>query len=231
MYRDKKIGVVIPALNEERSIQLVIQDIPALVDFIVVVDNGSTDLTAERAMQAGAIVLKEERRGYGYACTRGINHLAEKGIDVIVFLDGDYSDHPDELPNLIKPIVDERFDFIVGSRIIGQREAGALLPQALFGNKLAGFLIKLFWGYSFTDLGPFRALTLEALQRMKLVEFTFGWTVEMQIKAAKLGLKVKEIPVKYRKRIGESKVTGTLSGTIKASYGILSTIFRHLWLK
>ncbi|MFC1851291.1 glycosyltransferase family 2 protein [candidate division CSSED10-310 bacterium] len=227
MNKKNKIGVVIPALNEESSIAAVIGDIPPIVDVIVVVDNGSHDRTSELAEQAGAVVLHEPKRGYGYACTRGIHHLQSMGIEVVIFLDGDYSDHPEELPDLLTPIIEENFDLVIGSRMIGKRDKGALLPQALFGNWLAGFLINLIWGYKFTDLGPFRAIKMEKLLAMNMVEFTFGWTIEMQIKAAKMMLRTKEIPVSYRKRIGKSKVTGTLSGTVKASIGILSCLFRH----
>jgi glycosyltransferase involved in cell wall biosynthesis len=228
MLNNTLIGVVIPALNEESSIALVVGDIPSFVDVIIVVDNGSTDTTKQVAEDAGAIVLEQPIRGYGHACSVGINYLRERHFEIVVFLDGDYSDYPEELSSVVDPIINDDYDFILGSRVLGERESGALLPQALFGNQLAGFLVKLFWGYVYTDLGPFRAIRLAKLDQMKMREMRYGWTVEMQIKAAKMKLRCKEVPVRYRKRIGQSKVTGTLSGTVKASYRILHTIFRHL---
>jgi glycosyltransferase involved in cell wall biosynthesis len=219
-------------LNEERSIKEVIGAIPrSNVGEIIVVDNGSVDLTADVAREAGAVVLHEPRKGYGYACLLGIARALLNSPDVIVFLDGDLSDYPEDLPDLLEPIDQRGFDVVIGSRILGKREAGAMLPQAIFGNWLASVLIRLFWGYRFTDLGPFRAIRTEALKRMNMSDPTFGWTVEMQIKAAKLGMKVTEVPVRYRKRIGESKVTGTLAGTFKASVRILYTIFKYLVVK
>lgn len=220
--------VIIPAFNEEHSIGRVLGDIPReAVAEIVVVNNGSTDRTAEVARAAGATVLNEARRGYGYACLAGLEYAFRKDPGIIVFLDGDYSDYPGDLPLLTKPIIEDGYDLVIGSRVIGERERGALLPQAVFGNWLATLLIRMVWGYRFTDLGPFRAATSKALRAMNVTDPTFGWTVEMQIKAAKLGLKCTEVPVRYRKRIGESKVTGTLSGTLKASYKILFTIFKY----
>jgi len=225
MFGNTVLGVVIPAVNEESSIKNVINDIPSDVDEIVVVDNGSSDDTARYAADAGATVLHEPKRGYGFACTKGIRYLSERNFEVIAFLDGDYSDFPEELTVLVEPIVENRADFVVGSRVRGEREKGALLPQAAFGNWLAGVLIKLFWNYSFTDLGPFRAIRLSYLLDMDMREMRYGWTVEMQIKAARMKLRCLELPVRYRRRIGKSKVTGTLSGTIKASAGILRTIY------
>jgi glycosyltransferase involved in cell wall biosynthesis len=223
--------VVIPAFNEEQSIARVVSAIPrSQVAEIIVVDNGSTDNTAEVARNAGATVLSEPRKGYGYACLRGIEQAIADGADVIVFLDGDFSDYPEELPLLLQPI-HEGADLVIGSRMIGNRENGALLPQALFGNWLATSLIKLFWGCRFTDLGPFRAIRVNALKRMNMSEPTFGWTVEMQIKAGLLKLNCREVPVRYRKRIGTSKVTGTVRGTIGASVKILAVIFRYAFFK
>jgi glycosyltransferase involved in cell wall biosynthesis len=227
MIQDKSIGVIIPALNEERSIANVIRDIPRGVDEIIVVDNGSTDRTKETAQNAGATVLQEPRRGYGYACLKGIEYLGKKNIAIVVFLDGDYSDHPEELTTLIAPIIKDQYDLVIGSRMIGERESGAMLPQALFGNWLATRLIRLFWSYRFTDLGPFRAIRFSSLQSLNMRDGTYGWTVEMQIKAAKKKLRCMELPVRYRRRIGKSKVTGTISGTVKASAKIIYTIFRH----
>lgn len=226
---DPRISVIIPAFNEQDGIVSVLGDIPkGLVSEVIVVDNGSTDRTAHLAEQAGARVVREERRGYGSACLAGI--AAADCPDVLVFLDGDYSDHPDEMPLLLDPILRGEADLVIGSRTLGKREAGALLPQALFGNWLATRLIRLLFGVRFTDLGPFRAVTREALQRMGMCDTTFGWTVEMQVKAARLGIRATEAPVSYRRRAGVSKITGTVSGTIQAGYKILYTIFRH-WLK
>jgi glycosyltransferase involved in cell wall biosynthesis len=218
---------VIPALNEEQSIDSVVRAIPNIVDDVIVVDNGSTDRTAESARNAGATVVSQPRRGYGFACLKGIAALKERASDIVVFLDGDFSDYPEELTSLVDPIVEGRAEFVVGSRMSGKRPKGALLPQAVFGNWLATTLLRLFWSVRYTDLGPFRAISMSCLDRMHMIEGTFGWTVEMQIKAAKLGLRILELPVRYRKRVGTSKVTGTLSGTLRASYGILATIVRH----
>ena len=227
-----RVAVIIPALNEASSIGLVIRDIPRPpVAEIIVVDNGSTDGTAAVARAAGATVLSEPRRGYGAACLTGIRQALDQGAEVIVFVDGDFSDYPQELPDVLRPIVEEGYDLVIGSRTRGEHERGALLPQAVFGNWLACALIRLFWGYRFTDLGPFRAVTVEALHRLQMRDPTFGWTVEMQIKAAKLMLRCTEVPVRYRKRIGSSKVTGTVCGTLCASVKILTTICKYLWLK
>ncbi len=223
------ILVIIPAFNEADSIEKVIRDIPEhVVREVVVVSNGSTDRTAEYAEAAGATVLHEQRRGYGAACLKGIAYAKTKQPDVVVFLDGDYSDFPNEITALVKPIFEEDVDLVIGSRIIGNAEPGALLPQARFGNWLATRLIRLFWNYTFTDLGPFRAVKFDKLLSMQMQDQTFGWTVEMQVKAAKMKLHCVEIPVSYRKRIGTSKITGTVSGTVKAGYKILFTIFKLL---
>jgi glycosyltransferase involved in cell wall biosynthesis len=228
-----RIFVIIPALNEEASIGKVIADIPGdLVSEVIVTDNGSTDGTAKTAADAGATVLTEERRGYGYACMRGIEYARSKAEgerpDIVVFLDGDYSDYPEELPILVKPVIEDGYDLIIGSRTRGERERGALLPQALFGNALATTLIKWIYGVEFSDLGPFRAIRFGELLALGMTDMTYGWTVEMQIKAVKKGLRCGEVPVSYRKRIGESKVTGTLGGTFRAGYKILFTIFKHI---
>ncbi len=228
-----RVFVIIPALNEEKSIGKVIADIPReLVSEITVADNGSTDGTAGAAAGAGATVLKEAKRGYGYACMKGIEYALSKPPserpDIIVFLDGDYSDYPEEMRALLKPIIDNELDMVIGSRSRGEREKGALLPQALFGNALATTLIKLLYGARFTDLGPFRAIRFGKLLELGMSDMTYGWTVEMQIKAAKRGLRCGEVPVSYRKRIGDSKVTGTIGGTIKAGCKILWTIFKNI---
>lgn len=222
--------VIIPAWNEEQSIAKVIAAIPSsYVREVVVVDNNSTDNTSACASEAGATVLLETKQGYGAACLKGINYLKNKSVapDVIVFMDGDFSDFPEQLPELIAPIEKEGMDMVIGSRAIGQREKGAMMPQQIFGNKLATTMIKWFYGVEFTDLGPFRSITLDALKRIEMKDQTYGWTVEMQVKAAKKGLKFKEVAVDYKKRIGVSKVSGTLKGTILAGYKIIGTILKY----
>ena len=220
------VSVIIPAFNEEESIGKVIADIPkACVQEIIVVDNGCLDRTAEVARAAGARVVREECRGYGSACLAGIAAL--NAPEIVVFLDGDYSDFPSEMPLLLQPILAGDAEMVIGSRIRGVREKGALLPQARFGNALATFLIRLLFHVHYTDLGPFRAIRYEQLLAMDMQDKTFGWTVEMQVKAAKMGLRVCEVPVNYRKRIGQSKITGTVKGTILAGYKIIITILRY----
>ncbi len=219
--------VIIPAFNEARSIGQVVADIPeGLVREVVVVNNGSTDETEVNARDAGASVLREERRGYGWACLKGIEYASSKQPDVIVFLDGDYSDHPEEMSLLVDPIVRGEADFVLGSRLIGRREPGAMLPQAVIGNRFACWLMRLLWGARYTDLGPFRAIRFADLIDLEMTDKTFGWTIEMQIKAVRAGLRYAEVPVSYRKRVGVSKITGTVSGTLKASAKILWLIGR-----
>lgn len=217
-----RIGVIIPALNEERAIACVIVDIPAWVDRIVVVDNGSTDHTADNAAAAGAIVLTEIERGYGAACLRGVTHVDD--VDIFVFLDGDYSDDPSEMADLVDPILSGHADFVIGSRVLGNPEEGALLPQQIAGNRLACFLMRRFFNARYTDLDPFRAIRANSLSRLDMRDRNFGWTVEMQVKAVLRGLTITEVPVRYRRRIGQSKISGTISGTIKAGYTILRVI-------
>jgi glycosyltransferase involved in cell wall biosynthesis len=221
------IYVIIPALNEEKAIAKVISDIPKVVTEIVVVDNGSLDRTSVVARNAGATVLKESRAGYGYACLKGINYLKDKQQDgdIIVFLDGDYSDYPEELTSLVAPIEKGNYDLVIGTRNNPLLQKGALTPQQRFGNVLATRLMALFYGGKFTDLGPFRAISFEALDRLNMQDKTYGWTVEMQLKALKHKLEYIEVPVNYRPRIGESKVSGTIKGTIMAGYKILGWIF------
>lgn len=224
------IYVIIPAFNESKSIGKVIADIPDMVSEIIVVDNASTDNTGEYAKEKGATVLRENRKGYGYSCLKGMDYISKKvkKNDIIVFLDGDYSDFPAEIELLISPIISSGFDMVIGSRVLGERQKGSMLFQQIAGNWLATTLIKLFYNAHFTDLGPFRAITWNALQQINMKDKTFGWTVEMQVKAAKLNLKFTEIPVSYRKRIGVSKVSGTIKGTILAGYKILLTIFKNI---
>ena len=219
--------VIIPAFNEARAIGRVIGDIPdTLVDEVVVVNNASTDETEQNAHAAGATVPHEPRQGYGWACLRGIDYAKTKQPDVVVFLDGDYSDHPDEMPRLVAPIRRGEADFVLGSRIRGETEPGAMLPQAQIGNRIACTLMRWLWGADYTDLGPFRAIRFRDLLALNMQDTTFGWTIEMQIKAVRAGLRIREVPVSYRKRVGVSKITGTISGTVKASAKILWTIGR-----
>ena len=223
------IWVIIPAFNEAKSIALVLRDLPDLVDEVVVVDNRSTDGTADEAEKAGATVLFESQKGYGYACLKGIAYLAQKARakDIVVFLDGDYSDYPEELEQLIDPILKNEALFSLGTRVTPQLEKKALTPQQRFGNALATQLMKLFFGSRFTDLGPFRAIEWQTLERLKMSDKTYGWTVEMQLKVLKKNIPYAEIPVRYRPRIGVSKVSGTLRGTLMAGYKILLWIFTY----
>ncbi|MFC1526430.1 glycosyltransferase family 2 protein [Candidatus Latescibacterota bacterium] len=221
------ICVIIPALNEEDAIGRVLDDIPAdLVRSTIVVDNGSTDDTAARARAHGATVVQEPRRGYGQACLTGIASLPSD-TDVVVFLDGDYSDHPEDMTAVVEPIVSGRADLVIGSRVLGEREPGALPLQARLGNSLATWLIGRLFAVSYTDLGPFRAIHRQSLDRLDMADRDYGWTVEMQVKAARMGLRLTEVPVRYRRRLGRSKVSGTLFGAVSAGYKILLTIFRY----
>lgn len=222
-----KISVIIPAYNEEKAIGHVIKDIPkSVVDQIIVVDNGSDDNTIQIAKGAGAVVVKEPIKGYGKACLRGISSVS-KDTEIIVFLDGDYSDYPEDMVNLVKPILDDEADMTIGSRVIGKREKGALMLHSSIGNKFASFLIRLFWGFCFTDLGPFRAIKYKSLIQIGMKDTNFGWTVEMQIKAVINKLRIVELPVRYRNRIGQSKITGTVSGSVKAAAKITYTILKY----
>jgi glycosyltransferase involved in cell wall biosynthesis len=225
MRNGARVGVVIPALNEAGAIGRVIGDIPTWVDVTIVADNGSEDGTGDVARAAGAIVVVEREKGYGAACLAGIAALP--AVDVVVFLDGDYSDHPADMADLVDPIAAGAVDFVLASRAIGEREAGSLTPQQRFGNWLATTLIRLIWGQRYTDLGPFRAIRRSTLDGLAMRDRNFGWTVEMQIKAAERHVRVAEVPARYRRRIGVSKVSGTIKGTIMAGYKILYVIGRH----
>ncbi|CAA0222011.1 Glycosyltransferase, family GT2 [Tenacibaculum maritimum] len=223
------IKVIIPAYNEQDSIANVINDIPNNVQEIIVVSNNSTDHTEKNASKAGATVLRENRKGYGYACLKGMEYISTQNEkpDILVFLDGDYSDYPEQLTDLIAPIIKDDIDFVIGSRVKPLREQGAMTPQQIFGNWLATFLMKVFFNARFTDLGPFRAIKYSKLIDLKMEDKTYGWTVEMQLKALKHKLSYTEIPVKYRNRIGVSKVSGTVKGSILAGIKILGWIFKY----
>jgi glycosyltransferase involved in cell wall biosynthesis len=223
------VDVIIPVYNEEDSIGKVISEIPdTIVRNVVVCNNGSKDRTASVAESHGAIVVHQPEKGYGNACLKGMDYITNLEIkpDIIVFLDGDYSDYPSEMVDLVKPIVTENVDMVIGSRALGEMQSGAMMPQQIFGNWLATTLIRIIYSYEFTDLGPFRAIKYPVLMDMQMEDKTFGWTVEMQVKAAKMKLKTTEVAVRYRKRIGKSKVSGTIKGTILAGHKILWTIFK-----
>lgn len=222
---DAIIKVVIPAQNEERAIGKVISEIPDWVSEVIVADNGSTDKTAEIAREHGATVVSIPEAGYGRACLGGI--AVAGAYDIMVFLDGDASDYPEDMGLLVGPIRDGKADMVIGSRVLGELEKGSLTPQQRFGNALACWLIKLIWKHKYTDLGPFRAITREGLEKTSMEAPTFGWTVEMQIRALKQGLRCQDAPVRYRKRIGKSKISGTLKGVIMAGVYILGTIFKE----
>lgn len=223
------IKVIIPAYNEQDSIANVINDIPDIVDEVIVISNNSTDNTEKNAFDAGATVLKESNKGYGYACLKGMDYVAkqDKKPTIIVFLDGDYSDYPEQLINVVSPIINDNKDFVIGARVEELREKGSMTPQQVFGNWLATKLMKLFFNATFTDLGPFRAIKYDKLLALKMEDKTYGWTVEMQLKALKQKLSYVETPLKYRNRIGTSKVSGTVKGSIFAGIKILTWIFKY----
>ncbi len=220
-----KLAVVIPALDEEQSIGLVIADLGVPPHQIVVADNGSSDATAAVAAAAGARVVSEPRRGYGTACLAGI--AAAGDVDVVAFVDADYSDHPDQLPRLLGPIAAGEADLVIGSRALGRRAPGAHPWHAVLGTRLCVALMNGLVGTRATDLGPFRAIRLDSLRTLDMRDRSYGWTAEMQVKARQRGLRVVEVPVDYRARIGRSKVSGTLRGTIGAATGIVGTIVRY----
>ena len=225
----KNIVVIIPAYNEEKAIAHVINEIPKKVSEIIVISNRSTDNTVAVAQKAGATVLTEDKKGYGYACLKGLDYLSKKSQkpDIVVFLDGDYSDYPEELNLLIKPIIDHDIDFVLGARIPHLREKKSMTPQQVFGNWLATSLMSLFFKANFSDLGPFRAIKYQKLLALKMEDKTYGWTVEMQLKVLKQKMTYIEIPVRYKNRIGVSKVSGTIKGTIMAGIKIIGWIFKY----
>ncbi len=230
MLHNKRISVLIPAFNEEKSIAQVIKELPRdIVDEIMVIDNASTDATHEIALRNGAKVVREFHRGYGVACLKGLASIGN--TDIIVILDGDHSDYPDQIIRLVEPIVAGNADFVIGSRVLGIREDGALTPQQYWGNKLAVFLIDRLLGYKFTDMGPFRAIRFESLKSLGMTDKDFGWNVEMQVKAIRHGLRIMEVPVDYRRRIGTSKISGTISGTIEAGSKIIFSIFKYAFCR
>lgn len=231
MTKKKNIVVIIPAFNEENSVANVLREIPKeFVSEVIVVNNNSNDKTKINAQGAGATVLDEKRQGYGYACLKGIAYVKEKKTqpDIVVFIDADYSDYPEEMRELVKPIIEQDCDMVIGSRALGNRERGSMTPQQVFGNKLATSLMKFLYGVRYTDLGPFRAIKFDKLLELDMKDTTYGWTVEMQLKAAKKKMKTTEVAVNYRKRIGFSKVSGTIKGTIMAGYKIITTLLKYV---
>jgi glycosyltransferase involved in cell wall biosynthesis len=219
------VAAVIPCLNEAPSVAAVVERMRGRVDRVIVVDNGSTDRTGEIAAAAGAEVVHEPRRGYGRACYAGV--LAAEGADVVVLLDGDAADDPSDLPRIVQPVLRGDADLVVGSRSLGSREPGSMTPQQLFGNWLAARLMGRLYGTSVSDLGPFRAIRRQKLLALGMREMTYGWSVEMMVKAARAGHRYREVPVTYHRRIGVSKVGGTVSGSVRAGWCILSTTFKY----
>ncbi len=229
MRHEKFVSVVIPALNEENAIGDVIKDLPDWIDQIVVADNGSRDNTAPIARELGADVVFELEAGYGAACLKGLSEV--KRADIIVFLDGDYSDFSEDVFKLVDPIAQGDYDFVLGSRLKGQVQKGAMTGAQVFGNWLACFLMARIWHTPYSDLGPFRAIDAPLLQSLDMTDRTYGWTIEMQIKAHIQKARTLEVPVRYRQRVGVSKISGTVSGTVKAGYKILATIYKYRHLR
>ena len=227
------IKVIIPAYNEADSIALVINEIPSIVNEVIVVNNNSNDNTAEVAKNAGATVLLQPKMGYGYACLKGMDYISNltETPDIIVFMDGDYSDYPEELTKIVKPIIEDNIDFVIGARVKRFQEKGSMTPQQHFGNWLATVLMRILFNAKFTDLGPFRAIKYQKLLDLQMQDKTYGWTIEMQLRALKQNLTYIEVPVKYKKRIGISKVSGTIKGSIFAGVKILSWIFKYSFKK
>ncbi len=228
VHSRSRITVIIPALNEQDALPLVLKDLPwNMVSEVIVVDNGSTDDTAAVAHRAGAHVIHEPQRGYGAACLAGMRAMQDS--DIVVFLDGDYSDHSNELPHVVGPILGSQADMVIGSRVLGVRERGALPPQARWGNWLAVNLIRFLHGVRYTDLGPFRAIRVSSLLSVEMQDQGYGWTAEMQVRAVNMGLRIQEVPVSYRRRTGQSKISGTLRGCVLAGSAIIKTIIRHAY--
>lgn len=230
MRQTPNIAVIIPAYNEENSVGKVVRALPKeLLETIVVVNNNSNDQTSIRAQEAEAVVVDERRQGYGFACLKGMEYLSQlpHSPDIVVFIDADFSDHPEELPLLVAPILEREVAMVIGSRALGAKERGSMTPQQLFGNWLATRMIRWLYGVRYTDLGPFRAIRYRDLLALNMQDQTYGWTVEMQVKAAKQGLTIEEIPVSYRVRVGQSKISGTIKGTILAGYKIITTILKY----
>ena len=223
------IKVIIPAYNEAASIAKVVNAVPGFVTEVIVIDNASTDGTGKVAELAGATVIAQPKAGYGNACLMGLAHLAAQKIppDIVVFMDGDYSDHAEDMGALLQPILEDDIDFVVGARVAALREKNSMTPQQLWGNKLATFLMRIMHGSNFTDLGPFRAIKYDKLLLLEMSDTTYGWTVEMQLKALRRNLNYKEVPVRYRARIGHSKISGTLKGTVLAGIKIIGWIFKY----
>ncbi len=226
----KKIVTIIPALNEEASIGLVLRDLPAFIDSVIVCDNGSSDNTIAIARYGGAAVVREAERGYGAACLKAVESVADD-TDVLLFIDGDYSDYPEEAELIVRPVIEDGYDMVIGSRMLTLKDHRALTPVAVFGNWLTTRLIRLIWRQHFTDVGPFRAIKYPAYRALEMRDRNFGWTVEMQVKAVKRGLKCLEVPVRYRARIGKSKISGTISGSVRAGVKFLWIILREVLRK
>jgi len=228
-FPDKKIAVIIPVLNEEKTLPLVLNDIPKdVVNEVVVIDNGSSDRTPEIAKELGATLLFEPKRGYGYPCLRGIEYLKTKQPDIVAFVDGNYSDHPDEIGKLVAPIIREGYDLVLGSRAMGNVEEGALRMPVRFGNLLATMLIRCLYGFKYTDVGPFRAIKFDKLLKLDMND-NLGWTIEMQVKAVKCGYRILEVPVSYRMGTGKSKFTGNVRGIAVVGYRILRAVVKNLF--
>lgn len=222
------VDIIIPAYNEENSIGKVLQDVPKeLIRNIIVVCNCCTDNTAEEVLKNGAIVLKEDRKGYGWACLKGMKYLEQDPPEIVVFMDGDYSDFPQETGQVIRPILENGVDLVIGSRTLGKREKGSLTPQQIFGNWLATRLTRVFYGANYSDLGPFRAIKYKSLKALNMSDKTYGWTIEMQLKIVRKKMNFSEVPVSYKKRIGVSKVSGTIKGTIMAGIKIIFAVFKY----
>lgn len=228
----ENVVVIIPAFNEENAVGKVVKEIPKdLVDEVIVVNNNSTDKTSEAAKKEGATVLFEATKGYGNACLKGMEYIAQQrkdNTDIVVFIDADYSDYPEQMIDLVKPIQEQQAELVIGSRALGNRDSGSMTVPQVFGNWLATTMIRVLFGAKFTDLGPFRAIRYSSLLALEMQDRTYGWTVEMQVKVVKQKMTFKEIPVDYRNRIGFSKISGTVKGTILAGYKIITTIFRYL---